>query len=601
MIELIVLSVQISTSNESPVHIQKRALEGSKSVSISKNPTNPSIQTWLPIFQENFEGVTPPALPAGWTATDGDGDGNTWQSYPSGSCSGSVSFTSKFVCYDDDGAGSSNATAYEVLRTPLIYVPSGASAYRLRFDYSFDAWTYAPVETFYVNLRYKSGGGPWNSVRILNLPGTADSLNKTFTFDFTSYMTGSDDTIQIEFVYDDGGDWGWGAGVDNVVVEGNYTLNNDLGIVGVSPNAGVYYFYPSGSTINPIGSAWVKITNTGTNPQSGFTVYLKVNANTYSQTYAGTLNSNQTDSVQFTNVQYVLGTNNIKAWHGLSDDFVGNDTFNTTLSLNAKATDTLNYPNSLTANDAIGSNGNLGNSHEAVRYDSATIWPFVVSADSYYITKIFFYHCSTYDPSSCPGGNTRVSLWLDDGTGKPSLSLEIIGKDTTLPSGTSGAKLWFISLPTPIKIEQAILPFYAGRSWNINATFPFGIDDASTCILNYSCWVRADAISGGAWGQLTDYGLNYSWILGIVVQKKSTGYEEVILPKDAKILRYDNGRIVFNKEIEKDTRIQIYNTNGALVKDIQVSKGTRALKVGKLPKGTYIYIIENKVGKIIVN
>ncbi|MFZ8846865.1 MAG: T9SS type A sorting domain-containing protein, partial [Candidatus Hydrothermia bacterium] len=71
--------------------------------------------------------------------------------------------------------------------------------------------------------------------------------------------------------------------------------------------------------------------------------------------------------------------------------------------------------------------------------------------------------------------------------------------------------------------------------------------------------------------------------------------------KDAKILRYDNGRIVFNKEIEKDTRIQIYNTNGALVKDIQVLKGTRALKVGKLPKGAYIYIIENKVGKIIVN
>ena len=603
MIELMLIAHVWQKASESPQKVQKRASE-SFTIQTNKN-SNPTIQAWYPIFSENFESVTPPALPSGWTVLDGNSNGLTWETYPAGTCSGSVSFTSNYACYDDDAAGSSDDDSYEVLRTPLIYVPPGASAYRVRFDYSFDAFSSTPVETFYVNLRYKSGAGSWNTVRILNLPGNADSLNKTFIMDITSYITGTDDTIQLEFVYDDGGDWGWSAGIDNVLVEGDYTLSNDLAVIGASvvlTSGPSYYFYPPGTTFSYVGDIWVKLQNLGSNPIFNYTVYLRVNATNYGPISGNPLNPNDIDSVVFTSINFNVGSNSIKAYHSLSDDFVLNDTLNTIYNTPPYKSDTvLNYANSLTANDAIGSGGNLGNSHEAVRYDSAKIWPFVVSADSYYITKIFFYHCSTFDPSSCPGGNTRVSLWLDDGTGKPDLNLEIIGKDTTLPSGASGAQLWFIRLPTPIKLEPSILPFYAGRSWNINGTYPFGIDPSTTCVLNYSCWIRADAIAGGAWDQLTNYGLDYSWILGIVVQRKSTGYEEVILPQDAKILRYDNGKIFFNKEIDKDMRIQIYNTSGMVVKDIQVLKGTKVLRIGKLPKGAYVYIIGNKVGKIIVN
>lgn len=603
--ELILIAHVWQKASESPQKAQKRANENVV-VQSNKN-SNPSIQAWYPIFSENFENITPPALPSGWTVIDGNNNGLTWKTYPAGNCgSTSVNFSSKFACYDDDAAGSSDANSYEVLKTPLIYVPSGASAYRVKFDYSFDAYTVAPVETFYVNLKYKSGNNPWNTVKILNLPGTVDSLNKTFIKDITSYITGNNDTIQLEFVYNDGGDWGWGAGIDNVSVEGDFTLQTDLAVIGTSvklTSGPSYYFYPPGTTFSYVGNVWVKLQNTGSNPISNYNVYVKVNATTYGPISGPSLNSNQIDSVQFTNINFNSGTNTIKAYHDLSgDQFVPNDTLNSTYTTPKYKSDTiLNYPDGLTAGDAIGSAGNLGNSHEAVRYDSLKIWPFVESADSYYITKIFFYHCSTFNPSQCPGGSTRVSLWLDDGTGKPSLNLEIIGKDTTLPSGASGAKLWFITLPNPVKLEPSILPFYAGRSWNINNMFPFGVDANSTCIPNYSCWIRADAINNGAWDQLITYNLDYSWILGIVVQKKAVPTEEIILINDAKILRYDNGKLLFNVPIDRDIRIQIYNTNGAIVKDIQVLKGTKFVNIGKLPSGAYVYVIGNKVGKIVVN
>ncbi|MEO0178917.1 MAG: T9SS type A sorting domain-containing protein [candidate division WOR-3 bacterium] len=603
MFELMLIAHVWQKISESPQKAQKRA---SENVVQSNKNSNPTVQTWQPIFQENFEGITPPNLPSGWTVIDGNNNGLTWKTYPSGTCAGSVSFTSKFACYDDDAAGSSDNTSYEILQTPLIYVTPGASAYRVKFDYSFDAYTVSPVETFYVNLKYKSGNNPWNTVRILNLPGTADSLDKTFTMDITPYITGTDDTIQLEFVYDDGGDWAWGAGIDNVVVEGDFTFQTDLAVIGTSvqlTNGPSYYFYPPGTTFSYVGNVWVKLQNAGSDPVSNYNVYLKVNNTSYGPISGPSLNSNQTDSVQFINISFSQ-TNTLKAWHDLVDDFAPNDTLNSTYTLPKYKTDTiLNYPDSLTAHDAIGSTGNLGNSHEAVKYDSLKIWPFVESQDSYYITKIFFYHCSTFQPNTCPGGNTRVSLWLDDGTGKPDVNLEIIGKDTTLPSGTAGAKLWFITLPNPIKLEPSILPFYAGRSWNINNTFPFGVDSASNCVPNYSCWIRADAISGGAWGQLIDFSLDYSWILGIVVQKKSTGTEEVILPNDAKLFKSEfvkDGKLEFNKPLDRDVRIQIYNTNGAIVRDIKLSKGTKVVNVGKLSAGVYIYIVESKIGKIIV-
>ncbi|MEO0212977.1 MAG: T9SS type A sorting domain-containing protein [candidate division WOR-3 bacterium] len=606
MFELMLIAHVWQKASESSQRVEKR-IKDIPVYTTNSNSQNPNIQTLIPIFSENFESVNPPALPSGWTAVDGNNDNLTWQTYPAGSCDGSVSFSSKFACYSDDEAGQNSPATIERLRTPKIAIPAGATSYRVKFDYDFDAWISAPVETFYVNLIYWSGNNAPQTVRILNLVGNADSLDKTFTYDITPYVTGSNDTIYLEFVYNDAGDWGWAAGVDNVSVEGDFVFANDLAITGINvqlTSGPAYYFYPPGASFNFTGNVWIKFTNMGTNPQSNFNIHLTVNnIHIGSINYSQTLNSNQTDSVQFINISFSQ-TNTLKAWHDLVDDFAPNDTLNSTYTLPKYKTDTiLNYPDSLTAHDAIGSTGNLGNSHEAVKYDSLKIWPFVESQDSYYITKIFFYHCSTFQPNTCPGGNTRVSLWLDDGTGKPDVNLEIIGKDTTLPSGTAGAKLWFITLPNPIKLEPSILPFYAGRSWNINNTFPFGVDSASNCVPNYSCWIRADAISGGAWGQLIDFSLDYSWILGIVVQKKSTGTEEVILPNDAKLFKSEfvkDGKLEFNKPLDRDVRIQIYNTNGAIVRDIKLSKGTKVVNVGKLSAGVYIYIVESKIGKIIV-
>ncbi|MEO0203304.1 MAG: choice-of-anchor J domain-containing protein, partial [candidate division WOR-3 bacterium] len=232
MFNFILIAHVWQKASESSQELEKRASDFPV-YSINSKSQNPTIQAWYPIFSENFESVNPPALPQGWLAIDGNNDNLTWATYPAGTCAGSVSFPSKFACYSDDDAGSNSPATTEILRTPKIGIPSGATAYRVRFDYDFDNYSPAPVETFYVNLVYWSGNNNPNTVRILQVFG-ADSIDKTFTYDITPFITGSNDTIYLEFVYNDAGDWGWAVGIDNVVVEGDYTLNNDLSIMGIN-------------------------------------------------------------------------------------------------------------------------------------------------------------------------------------------------------------------------------------------------------------------------------------------------------------------------------------------------------------------------------
>ncbi len=368
-----------------------------------------------------------------------------------------------------------------------------------------------------------------------------------------------------------------------------------------------YYFYPPGTSFNNItGDVWVKILNAGTIPIPPDTmdpnptypvIYLKVNNLSYSYLYQKVIYGGQVDSVKFSNVSFT-GLNDIIAYHNYLDDYAPNDTMKLLYST-YKADTILNYATTTIASMASGYSGNVGNAHIAVKYDSLKIWPFIENVDSYYITKVLFYHCTQWlNPPDCPSGNTRVSIWKDDGTGKPDLNQEIIGKDTFI----QGRGLYVINLPQVINLQQSMLPFYVGRSWNSwnqnAAAFPFAEDIIR--FPGYSNWKRADSILGGNWYHDAS---NTSLILAIVVQKKSSRTEEIILPSEAKLFKSEfirDGRIEFISPIEKDTRLRIYSLDGTLIRDIKLSKGTKIVNVGKLNSGIYVYIVENRKGKIFV-
>ena len=54
------------------------------------------VGAYVPIFSENFDGVTPPALPAGWVATNAvDPDMIFWQYFKFGSADASRRFNTQ--------------------------------------------------------------------------------------------------------------------------------------------------------------------------------------------------------------------------------------------------------------------------------------------------------------------------------------------------------------------------------------------------------------------------------------------------------------------------------------------------------------------------
>ncbi len=387
----------------------------------------------------------------------------------------------------------------------------------------------------------------------------------------------------------------------------NMPPSMDLAVIGIRVQmlqGPSYYFYPPDTSFNNItADIWVRILNAGTipippdtmDPNPTYpTIYLKVNNSFYSYTYTNVLYGGEVDSVKFSNIS-LIALNNITAYHNYLDDDYSNDTLKITYSTYMSDT-ILNFAIDTTGNAALGF-GNVGNAHIAVRYDSLKVWPFVESVDSYYITGVIFYHCLLFS-SNCPTGNTRVSLWRDDGTGKPDLNQEIIGKDTFI----QGEGFYVVKLNQSIKLEQSILPFYVGRSWSNwdqnNILYPFALGDIQ--LPNYSALRRADAINAGAWEDISSYP---PFVLGIIVQANSSNSKEIIIPSEARLFKSEfvmDGKLEFISPINRDTRLKIYSLDGSLVRDIKLIKGTRIVNVGKLNSGVYVYIVEGNKGRFIV-
>jgi hypothetical protein len=182
------------------------------------------------IWSENFESVNPPNLPNGWTAYDGNNDGYKWKTYHANSTCGLViSFSTQFACYNDDTAGSNSPATTEKLTTAKIPVPKNYAQYYISFNLSFQVYL---AETVDINLIYKSGN---NNPQTLNIARYTQSVSSKQTIDISQYISRNNDTIQIEFVYRDGGNWGYGAGIDNVSLLGSPFASSDVEVMSISP------------------------------------------------------------------------------------------------------------------------------------------------------------------------------------------------------------------------------------------------------------------------------------------------------------------------------------------------------------------------------
>lgn len=175
------------------------------------------------IFEEDFE------LGLGdWTVVSNTGTA-VWkvanEAFPNLSSSpwgpGPLVFSSNFALIDDDadGPGTDNST----LISPIIDLAGGTNL-SLTFDYFnviFQLNSSLTVEVY--------DGSSW--VEVFNVVGDAagtsggpDDMFLNEVIDITPYANA---LFQVRFTYDDAGDWSFGAGVDNVIVDGNLSLSEN--------------------------------------------------------------------------------------------------------------------------------------------------------------------------------------------------------------------------------------------------------------------------------------------------------------------------------------------------------------------------------------
>lgn len=167
------------------------------------------------LLVENFDAC---GLPSGWTTSIVTGV-DDWQ-FNAGTDNTNGSMNGSCMAYfDDDGLGNEAVFSTAQLISPVIDGTLFGNMY-LDFDiifrqytelenvaiYVFDGTTLTNVETYYDTL-----GGP------------AFNQFIHITLDLSYFRS---EQMQIVFQYDDGDDWGWWVGIDNVRVSGEGSIND---------------------------------------------------------------------------------------------------------------------------------------------------------------------------------------------------------------------------------------------------------------------------------------------------------------------------------------------------------------------------------------
>lgn len=166
------------------------------------------------LFFEDFNGGS---MPSGWAVNNPD----TVFNWAVGSQSGFAVFSNGAAFFDDDNAGPSSANRSARMVSPVINLGSSANP-KLSFKYAnmvYDLDSSIKVEVFngtsWVQVFSSSGdsgqwGIDWNTFMY-----TINSYEEATGIDLTPYANSN---FQIRFVYDDAGDYSYGAVIDDVTI-----------------------------------------------------------------------------------------------------------------------------------------------------------------------------------------------------------------------------------------------------------------------------------------------------------------------------------------------------------------------------------------------
>ncbi|MGB3343972.1 MAG: HYR domain-containing protein, partial [Aequorivita sp.] len=164
---------------------------------------------------EDFEGST---IPSGWTTVIHAGS-RDW-TFGSGAMPTGGNFASNAAIFNDDAAGSGNVNKATLLSP--VYNIAGSTTTSISFDYALQE--FAGDGTLTVEAY---DGTAWQQLLFVD---TNTSPTNSGPIDMAAFVN---DNFQVRFTYDDEGGWGWGAGVDNFVLDYEvvtaYAIDVELG------------------------------------------------------------------------------------------------------------------------------------------------------------------------------------------------------------------------------------------------------------------------------------------------------------------------------------------------------------------------------------
>ncbi len=165
-------------------------------------------------FSENFEGATLPALPTGLSSTTLGTDGGFVTSIADSVTSGPGFWSfpdpptgTQFAITNDDACNCDKSEDYLLL--PALDF-SGATDVVLSFNYLLREFLGVGRGT----VEASTNGTSWTIVDSLPLTGNVWASN--YSLNLNAFA--NQDSVLIRFKYNDGGVWGWGMAVDNILV-----------------------------------------------------------------------------------------------------------------------------------------------------------------------------------------------------------------------------------------------------------------------------------------------------------------------------------------------------------------------------------------------
>ena len=174
-------------------------------------------------YSEDFEGVTVPALPTGWSQVTVATDGGYKTSTDMTSAYFAFPAHTQYVGTNDDDCNCDKAN--EELISDAIVLSSGS--YVMSFEYVLGSYY---GETAEVGI---SVGGSYTQLGVIPpTNGTGSHVWTNASFDISSY---AGQTVNIVWIYHDNNDWGSGLMVDDVVISQPAAVDMEMTALTVAP------------------------------------------------------------------------------------------------------------------------------------------------------------------------------------------------------------------------------------------------------------------------------------------------------------------------------------------------------------------------------